>query len=138
MNQVHPMIRALQEIREENGITRVAVARYVGVTSQQVDNWEQGKNKPAFHYIDRYAKFVGARLALTVKETELISTWADGFGRWHSTVKASPKQATIARNAIKRALQERGALGAGYSLMVELHEQDNEAGTVTYRERWDD
>lgn len=49
-----------------------------------------------------------------------VRTWADGFGRWYAAVPgdlADPRR--TAREAIRRELSDRGAIGAGHVVRVE-------------------
>lgn len=49
-----------------------------------------------------------------------VHTFADGFGRWYAAVPgdlANPRR--TAREAIRRELTERGAIGPGYVVRVE-------------------
>ena len=47
-----------------------------------------------------------------------VSTWADGFGRWHAAVPDTSDGARVARAAIRAELKARDAIGAGYRLTV--------------------
>jgi hypothetical protein len=49
-----------------------------------------------------------------------VHTWADGFGRWYASVPgdvANPRR--TARDAIRRELEERGEIHAGFRVCLE-------------------
>lgn len=49
-----------------------------------------------------------------------VKTWADGFGRWYAAVPGDcPDPRRRARDAIRRELVSRDAIGAGVSVRVE-------------------
>lgn len=67
-----------------------------------------------------------------------VSTYADGFGRWHAVVSdvvPDGERATVAANAIATELDERKWKGEPTSVvMVELVARDPEAGLSRYME----
>ena len=65
--------------------------------------------------------------------------WADGYGRWYARVTDGPTAKRRAVYAIRKALQERGVIGAGYRVRVEPTEDKQlrfcqVLGQVIYRE----
>lgn len=70
-----------------------------------------------------------------------VKTWADGFGRWYASVPgdcADPRRR--ARDAIRRELEARDAIGNGVPVRVERapvewHTTDNPDARPVYRER---
>lgn len=79
------------------------------------------------------------------RKTLPITTWANGFGIWHASValdKTTDEEKDRARRrcqrAIRRELEERGEIGYGYRLRVELKEVvklENGRTRLTYREK---
>lgn len=75
----------------------------------------------------------------------VVDTWANGFGIWHASValdKTTDEEKDRARQrcqrAIRRELEERGEIGTGYRLRVELKEAvklENGRTRLTYREK---
>lgn len=56
----------------------------------------------------------------TINPRTRVATWSDGFGRWYAAVPgdmADPRR--VARNAIRRQLEMRQTLPAGYAVRVE-------------------
>lgn len=48
-----------------------------------------------------------------------VKTWADGFGRWYAAVPGDhPSPRRLAREAIRRELEERGEIGPGYRIRL--------------------
>lgn len=80
----------------------------------------------------------------TTRETtwangDTASTWANGFGVWHSRVPVGPSAAHIARAAIRKELTERGEIGPGPLYLKRVPTGPGEVidavpGTVVYRE----
>lgn len=75
----------------------------------------------------------------------VVNTWTNGFGIWHASValdKTTDEEKDRARRhcqrAIRRELEERGEIGTGYRLRVELKEVvklENGRTRLTYREK---
>ncbi len=51
----------LQDLRIRRGQTLEDVAESLGVTRQQVNNWESGRALPPVKYVDRYAALLEIR-----------------------------------------------------------------------------
>lgn len=65
--------------------------------------------------------------------------WADDYGRWYARVTDGPTAQRRAVYAIRKALQERGQIGAGYRVRVEATDDKNlrfcqVIGQTIYRE----
>ena len=75
----------------------------------------------------------------------VVNTWTNGYGLWHASVtldKFTVEEKVRARRrcqrAIRRELEERGEIGTGYRLRVELKEAvklENGRTRLTYYER---
>lgn len=59
-----PIITELIKIREELGVSRVAIAEAVGVAKVSVDKWENETNDPGFRKVVAWAKALGYELDL--------------------------------------------------------------------------
>ncbi len=60
----------LRDLRTRRGYTLEDVARHLGVTRQQVSNWESGRALPPKKYLNKYA-------ALTRCPVHTLLTWVD-------------------------------------------------------------
>lgn len=47
-----------------------------------------------------------------------VTTWADGFGRWHAVVPNTPDAEKVARAEIRHELEIRGDIAPGFRLTV--------------------
>lgn len=67
-----------------------------------------------------------------------VTTWADGFGRWHASVPLSRsrhRDAMTARKAIVAELEERLAPNFDPTTVHVTRERVTNHGTVIYQER---
>lgn len=66
----------------------------------------------------------------------VVTTWADGYGRWHASVPLSTNprgDAMRARRAIRAEMEARDEIGPGYRVRV-ARERVTPHGTAIYRE----
>lgn len=92
------------------------------------------------------------RCASRVTGPEIVSTWADGFGRWHARVqfpepgygrvqveREADRVRARARRAIRRELAAREKLGPGWKCRVQIVDAITGPGlvmrSITYAER---
>lgn len=55
----------------------------------------------------------------TARQAPTVKTWADGFGRWYASVPGDSRDPRrVAREAIRRELEQRGQLGQGYRVRI--------------------
>ena len=67
-----------------------------------------------------------------------VTTWADGFGRWHASVPLSGsrhRDAMTARKAIVAELEERHAPNFDPTTVHVTRERVTNHGTIIYQER---
>jgi len=62
---VHAILRHL---REDAGLTRIALARAAGCNQQQIDDWETAAKRPNLDSLHRVAAALGYRIALIPRE----------------------------------------------------------------------
>jgi DNA-binding transcriptional regulator YiaG len=55
------MKKTIQQLREERGESRAALARVMGVRPKDVADWETGRTEPTFSWLHLLTEYFGVR-----------------------------------------------------------------------------